>query len=270
MLTPHAYMPRRYRRPTRARAPRRATRRKTKARSFRRIARVVARVRPQDPHIIDYNDDITVGTVAVTAATVSGSTAYAYYPSLLNRISQGTEITERLSNAIRMSSMHLKMKIQQTVPTAPGDGALLNPYQMRVMVILDRQTEGDDISLNIADILQNTADDFYAMISHYNITSTRRRYKILMDRVISMPGWSVVTTFDTGDNSFNAVQNPALRDKTLSKFFPLRGMPVYYNGGAGTDISKNGIYMLIFTDNQDAATFPPVVHLTARMRFSTS
>lgn len=137
------------------------------------------------------------------------------------RIAQGTQETERVGNEIQPTAMHIRLQIRH-----PQNAGVLYPEGVLTRVMLVRDTQQtEDTNAVITDIL-NAVNAW----SPFNITK-RERWNVLMDECyITSPGDKALLMVD--------------------KYLKLaQSKKVYYNGTAATDIQRNGLYLVLFTDN---------------------
>lgn len=129
----------------------------------------------------------------------------------LNPITQGDGISQRTGQSCLMSNIHLK----ELVSTAAA-GALC-----REVLIMDRQ-QISDTAPSWTDVFESASP-----FSYYN-KNTKGRFQILEDKTYIL----------------NQVQN-SHRYRSVGRKLQKHAT---YNGTAGTDIQKNGIYKLFISD----------------------
>jgi len=140
--------------------------------------------------------------------------------TLLNGMSQGDTSSARTGNSILMRNVHLRLAFtQHATPTSTI---------YRVMLVLDKQQIADTTPA-ITDILES-ASPFSPLA-----TNSVGRFTI-------MKNWF----FGTDDQKTN--------QKLITYFKDFR-FHTKYNGTAGTDIQKNGLYLVTISD-QPGATAP--------------
>lgn len=140
--------------------------------------------------------------------------------TLLNGMSQGDTSSARTGNSILMRNVHLRLAFtQHATPTSTI---------YRVMLVLDKQQIADTTPA-ITDILES-ASPFSPLA-----TNSVGRFTI-------MKNWF----FGTDDQRSN--------QKLITYFKDFR-FHTKYNGTAGTDIQKNGLYLVTISD-QPGATAP--------------
>lgn len=219
----------------------------------------------------DYGPDrITIGTPSIVAGTVSGYTAYSVYNLNIARISHGTQVDDRTSNVITLKKLDLRMVLQPTYKTDTVSAeSNVAPYNVRIMVVQDTQTISDANQLggvsgtsvapngSLALLLQHQNSDFIAISSHLNITSQRGRFKVLWDKVFK---------FNSSAQGYAYGNINNLKDKIIRKaLYP--NLKIYFNGDNPSDIQKNAIYLIMFSDNQSSATYPLCCDLIVRQKF---
>lgn len=149
----------------------------------------------------------------------------------LSDIGQGDTVSGRAGNSIFARSLYWRCLITIN-PT-------LKPTYIRLMIIRDRQQQGDT-SPAIGDVLQTVS-----IQSPLDVSTNQGRFDILMDRVIKLDDASRQTVF-------------------TQKYLRMRSH-IRYNGTASTDIQKNGLYFMAFS-NEDV-TDAPTVSWNARLAY---
>lgn len=179
-----------------------------KKKQFRRFARKVMRVvRPEGKYI----DTAFLHNTGLTA-TVTHLTA----------VPAGDTASERSGRKITLRSLLLRMSAQIDTDNVFGD-------YVRVILFQDKQQVGDTTPA-ASDVLQTVNP-----ISPLNGNSGNR-FKVLKDYYFPLSGGAI------GAGDANVSANGI---KTF-KFFKKFNNPtmLQFNGDAGTDIQKNGLYML--------------------------
>lgn len=141
----------------------------------------------------------------------------------LTDVGQGDTVSGRAGNSIFVRSLYWRCLI--TI------NATLKPTFLRLMVVRDRQQVGDTAPA-IGDVLQTVS-----IQSPLDVSTNQGRFDILMDRTVKLDDASRQTVF-------------------LQRFFPMRSH-VRYNGVSSTDIQKNGLYFMAFS-NEDSLDAPTV------------
>lgn len=220
----------------------------------------------------DYGPDrFTIGTPSqVGSGSISGYTPYSVYNLNIARISHGTQVDDRTSNVITLKKLDIRMVLQ---PTYQTDSSFANsniaPYNLRIMVVQDTQTISDANQLggvsgtstspngSLSLLLQHQNSDYIAISSHLNITSQRGRFKVLWDKVFRFNSSAQAGGLGNVNN---------LKDKIIRKaLYP--NLKIYFNGDNPSDIQKNAIYLIMFTDNQVSGLYPLCCDLIVRQKF---
>jgi len=218
----------------------------------------------------DYADYFSLGTPSITPATgpspFNGS-ANQVYNYLTVRIGAGDQVDDRNNNIIFLKTLRFRMCLQASNDLTAE--VFTPPYNCRVMLVLDKQQISDDLQTGLSEVLQQTATDWAAMVSYLNVTGTRGRFKVLYDRTFRFSGQTTALLMDSASTAADVTQAYGLKDINFehTKTFKGRGLPIVYNGDATTDIQKNGLFWLMFTDNQLAATNPCLVSMNVRSVF---
>lgn len=220
----------------------------------------------------DYTDDFSVGTYSIKAAGASApfNVYHNAYPLLVTRIAVGTQLDDRTTNQILVKKISFRANLQAGLNIS-GANEHVAPYSVRWMVIQDLQQISDDTALlgdadgvlGMQAVLQQAGGttDWLALSSFYNVTGYRGRFRVLYDKTFRFSGQQFLTATSTTDNM-------ALKDINIHHAIKFkRGLEQTYNGDNAGDIQKNGIYFLIFSDNQKAATSPCNISLNVRTCF---
>jgi len=165
---------------------------------------------------------------------------------LLNGIARGDDIGERNGRQVLMKTIELNF-----VAGAKAPEAGIVPSTMRVMLIYDRQTNA--AALTVLQVLV-TNGSIYGPITSKNLEN-RDRFLILRDMKFSLTG-SVSTNF--------------MAAKKYGKFYQSVSLPVTFNAGdAATvaDITTGSLYILVISDQDDAAAHLPTITWTCRVRY---
>jgi len=218
---------------------------------------------------LDYTDYLTLGTPSITAASSSSpfNNPYSYYGVQVIRIAAGDGPNNRNNNTIYLKNFRARMSLQAINDLTAE--VYTPPYQVRIMIVLDTQQASDDLGVTPSEVLASTATDWACMVSFRNIDSYKGRFKVMYDKTVRFSAQTTAFIMDSETTSVDVTQAYGLKDINLrlTKTFPGRGLPITYNGSGATDIQKNGIYWLMFTDNQLAATNPTAVSLNVRQTF---
>lgn len=140
----------------------------------------------------------------------------------LNAMPQGDELNERVGLKIQPTGLFFNYKLQC---------AASQPTVVRVMIYEDLQQISDSTPSS-TDLLQNTADQ--SVISPLNRDEIGR-FNVLYDK-------RIVLNPDSGNT------------KVYKKGFLKKLRNAHFNGAAGTDIQKNGLWCTILSDQ--ATNFP--------------
>lgn len=160
----------------------------------------------------------------------------------LTQIGEGDSSLQRTGLKVSPTSLLLKIRIRHgdngaTPPVLDPRGVL-----SRIIIVRDLQQESDTAP-TVTDLLGGTS----LVMSPYN-RLYRNRFEVLMDK-----------TYKTCPNASNTVIYDTQYLKLSSK------RPIYYNGGAATDIQKNGLYMFQICDD---AVYSPTSYIWWRLRFA--
>lgn len=136
--------------------------------------------------------------------------------TLLNQVDQGFEAVDRVGAAIYMLKVHLKFFVNV------GTGTQIL-QQTRVLIIQDRQ-QIDSTNPSFASIFEGGVS-VVALMNYKN----KKRWRVLYDKYISL-------SFP-GEMTVNHQITVPINDEA------------YYSGNVGTSISKNGIYLILVSDN---------------------
>lgn len=142
--------------------------------------------------------------------------------TLLNGMAQNDTASGRTGNSILMRNVHLRLCFIQNT------AAVQTTY--RVMLILDTQQVGDT-NPTLTDILENASNPLSPLA-----TASVGRFKV-------MKNW-FFTTDDTKTQT------------KLIEYYKQFRFHTRYNGPTGTDIQKNGLYLITLCDQSvNPATF---------------
>lgn len=155
---------------------------------------------------------ITQGTAAVITNT--GTIKYS-----LHNIAQGDDEDERIGNVITATGFSYK-------GTLYNNGSATNGTMVRIILFQDYQ-QVSDIEPDYDDVFQSNTID-----SELNLTN-KGRFKIL---------WSSLFTINMGFSG-------QVVKRYIQKWIKFkRPIKIRYNGTAGTDIQKNGLYLTMISD----------------------
>lgn len=178
-----------------------------------------------EAHLLD-----TVGYIDPTSST--SSTANCVH---LNGIAQGDNIMDRTGNSCLLKRLDIKGYVQMNSASSANDQGV------RLAVVMDTQQVSDDTTITWQDVFEAVQP-----LTSFLQDSQLGRFTVLYDKVFHLSDLA---------GSFR---------KEFSVSVPL-GVHVRFNGTAGTDIQKNGIWLMSVSD--EAATSYPRVVYNARLRF---
>ncbi len=138
-------------------------------------------------------------------------------------IAQGDKINERSGNSIRIQGLSAKYTLDSGLPAV-----------VRCMVIKDNQ-QIQDADIGVTSLLSNIQDANGSIINNMLNTDTVGRYSVLMDKYHVLSVGAGLTR----QSAFNLPANNHVR----------------YNGVGTNDIQKNGLYMVVLS-NQAADKTP--------------
>nr|QGF19389.1 capsid protein [Antarctic circular DNA molecule] len=167
-----------------------------------------------------------VGTTINSTATNTGLTTY-----LLN-IPQGLGSSDRTGNSLKLTSAFVRFNafLNIAVPTN---------CIIRVLMFKDNQQIGDTTPL-LTDVLESVS-----VYSGYNTTLNVGRFTVMYDKTFNL----------------TTVAMPVIN---VQKIYKKMNQKVKYNGVAGADIQKDGIYFSILSN---ITSNYPTVRADVRMRF---
>lgn len=174
------------------------------------------------------NSEKYANDVSITSAIPATGTVVA-----LTDIAQGDTDITRTGNSIFVRSVFLRGSLTSSADDATGT-------VVRIILFSDTQ-QTSDTAPSAASVLSGV--DIDAPLNR----TTAGRYNIMWDMMFNMPLQS-----DSGVNI-----------RQVKRFQSLRHH-VRYNGAASTDIQKNGIYLLLLSNQ---ATNTPTPNLTARVMY---
>lgn len=209
-------------------AKRRFGRFKTKpSKVFRR--KVMKVIRPERKFI-----DTTVSHIAGATATIN---------SLVSCAAGDTNIT-RDGRKIVLKSIQWRLAARTDTDNIFGDF-------IRVIIFQDKRQVADTIPTAAQLLQDSTSTD--SMLNR----DTGGRFKVLKDFSFAMTG---VAPSGQGQ----AIQAGGI---TYKKGLKKLNIPVYYNGDAGTDVEKNGVYCLMLANENDSGE-QTTVTCRFRIRFT--
>lgn len=166
----------------------------------------------------------------------AAATSLSTTPSMtvLNIVQQGDTGTTRDGNKILMTMVDLRVQLVVSDPT----------NLIRCLVVYDRQSNGSNPStVGITNILDTVAAASQTMAPQ--LQPTKRRYKILLDRLFTM---DLV-------NKYTWMLHKRIKVNRYTE----------YNGNAGSsaDIVTGGLYLIFVSDS--SAISHPTMQFTAKM-----
>lgn len=139
--------------------------------------------------------------------TVSTTAAVVHVSS----IAQGDTASQRTGNSVLAKYVSVRMRIVSSIASTATT--------CRVMLVIDKQQVGDTAPV-IGDILETSTNP----MSHYN-PSTAGRFQVIFDKIYQFDNLSKRAVF-------------IKVSKNINKYH------IRFNGTAGTDIQKNGVYLV--------------------------
>lgn len=151
--------------------------------------------------------------------------------SLLNGVATGDDFNSRDGRQTVIKSINFRASCQ------PYGNTMSFGDTMRVMIVQDSQPNG--ATFLTGDLFSATTATYGAV--GMNNLNNRSRFKVLMDKQISLDGAIYAGSVLTGGN-------PAT--KTIKKYMKCH-IPVQYSGTGATiaSIATNSIYLVAFSDN---------------------
>jgi len=157
-------------------------------------------------------------------------------------IAQGTEDFERLGEKATLKWFNLRWQANQNTAGS-------QPVQFfRIVLLLDRQ-QADSTTPTASEVFGSAFPAMTTLYKHDNF----RRFSILHDKVHAV-----------GENNSTG---PYPEMKVGSISVPLRLTDVEWSGTAGSTISKNGLYMLVYSNE---ATNGPGFIYESRVSYTSS
>lgn len=185
----------------------------------------------------------TIDTGLITFASLDNANGNF---QLLNGVDTGTDYTNRIGRKIIAKSLLLRFQwypLSATTTDSNGDA-------LRMIIFCDEQANG--VAPIVTDILQTA--NYLAPLN----LSNRGRFKIIKDKLISMPGWT---------NAAGALVNGNAVPK-VGKVFKTMSLPVIFNGTGATvgSIQTNSMYILCLPASNATTGFT----FNSRVRFIDS
>lgn len=180
----------------------------------------------------------TTGTNTVKLYTSSPIPYDCYH---LTALPVGDADDQRTGNSVLIRSIDFRLTMQWAPPFSGDDEP--QPYAgfVRVLVVRDKQTEGDSQDPGLGAVLQSLTVN-----SHLNDT-TVGRFTILKDRVYQLSRFKPVLNFD---------------------YRGLMRQHARYNGDSASDIQKDGTYVFIFGESSVwESDFTPTYNYEYRLSY---
>lgn len=180
--------------------------------------------------------------VAITPAAMSNANNGIM---IINKITQGTDIYQRIGREVIMKSLYLRLTLNNCINSwmDPADTVNLGAgTSVRIMVLYDTQTNNvAETSVTIQQILKMANNDAgggagnYASgyITAFQNLDYRDRWNVILDKV-----------YDLGDSNTN--NNRTIK---IYKKFGKGGLPVTYTGSTGTTINTGALWFVIGATN---------------------
>lgn len=161
----------------------------------------------------------------------------------LNSMVQGTDDNQRLGREILMTSIQVRMKVQWLFAN------VLAPVNFRMMVVLDRQTDGSTIfPTGSSGVLDNTVITDL-IIAPYNLNA-QKRFKILFDNVyVRSPQVVSISTFATPTTTTTGYANV---NEYIKVRIPCKYIVKFNSAAAGvSSIVTNAVWSILIADNNN-------------------
>lgn len=144
-------------------------------------------------------------------------------------ISQGDSANTRDGNQITLRSLRLNGLFSNNNGTTITDS-----LAYRIILFQDKQ-QVSDMSPQVSDVLSQAS-----VIGMYNYPDVVKRFKILYDR-----------SFTINAQAADGTSGPYTVQKTWTHWLFPTMKNVKFNGTAGSDLQKGGVYMLMISDSPD-------------------
>lgn len=145
------------------------------------------------------------------------------------------------TSSTRDGAMLTARSIKMLGNFSSGASTTLAPLNARVIIFQDKQQVADTAPA-VTDILLTAS-----VISNYNYPLVQKRFKIMYDRQFNMGPGSTYVPVAAGAGTGTSVVNLMSFKRWI---FPT-AKNILFNGVTGTDINKNGIYILLIGSNTD-------------------
>jgi hypothetical protein len=169
-------------------------------------------------------------TYSKTSIVIPGVQSSLYTP--INLISQGTTATTRLGNKILIKVISINFDF-----LLAGE----DMTQIRFILFMDRQCNGDDTSIDSKLLSDTDSEDI--LVANYNVDN-RNRFKVLHDELINL-------------DVYHAFK------RTRRSIYP--NVPIHYSGTAASlsDVTQNCFYVL-FAHNAPTTNPQLIGQITVR------
>lgn len=188
---------------------------------------------------------------------------------IINKITQGTDIFQRIGREVIMKSLYLRVTVAALLNswyTTTANTVNINTSTgFRIMVLYDTQTNNvAETSVLISDILKmngnaaaGSTDTFSSnYLNAFQNLDYRDRWNVILDKVYDV-------------NNANGSQSKTIK---IYKKFGKGGLPVTYTGTTGTTINTGALWFIIgaMTANTPASATPAADNQNAFNYFMTS
>jgi len=172
----------------------------------------------------------TIDALEVRINPVTGLAAPTF--ALLNGVATGDDFNSRDGRQIVIKSIYFRADLQ------PYGNTMSYGDTVRCMIVQDTQPNG--VIFTVGDLFTATTNT-YGSVAMNNLNN-RSRFKVLMDKQVSMDPAIYAASVLTGGNPST---------KTIKKFIKCH-IPVQYSGTGATiaSIATNSLYLVVFSDNQ--------------------
>lgn len=220
----------------------------------RRKAPISSRYRRMKTEVKSVDQPLTVSPIR--AGSLATTITCVNFPV------DGIGFYQRIGNEISMKSLYLNGEIELN-----GTNAAANSGEYaRIMVIYDKQTNNaapvyTDI-LTAYNAAGATSSSSYDGLNQNN----RKRFKILMDERINLPGTGVGGVTGINTNQETEMNSTKMN---ISRYIKLNGLPTCFSASAGnvTDITTGGLFVFVIGTTTVANQVAYVFNWSARLRY---
>jgi len=202
-----------------------------------------------------------VGRNLTTLDTAPSATNPAlFFVSSLVGVTQGDEPTHRNGNKIQAKKISIRVKVAVDANSdAISTNLVASAHTFRVLMICDTQPNGQGAQYNQ---IFETSPNNDAQEWNYNKLSSTGRFKVLMDKFVTVPPSMVV--YDSDANVFHTYGNERFFKKTV----PL-DMAIRFSDGTSnlSSIQKNNVFLLVTSDATASALPQHKFSFRCRLRF---